>query len=113
MPFLAPVFAAIGSFFAANAPTIGAISGLAGAGTTVGEAIAHGGTPSVAPPSSTLAPATTAPAAPSAPQLSTAANAQAQTGGGVSPGYLSSLLQGGGFGADQGVLNQLQGFVTQ
>ena len=90
---MAGVLAAIGTFFATNAPAITAGSALAGAGASIGSTIANAvggsggssGTPAIAKPTG-----------PTASQSATATQAGnnliAQTGGGLSPEALTQLV---------------------
>jgi hypothetical protein len=92
MAFLAPLVA----FFAANAPAIGAASALAGAGTSIGEAIANSGGPPT--------PATPTPPAPTPPNAQALAQQRAAvaqqtpnvvgaTSGLASPSYDALIAQ--------------------
>lgn len=87
MPFLP----AIAAFLAANAPAIGAASAIAGAGTTVGEAIANSGGGGPQTPTTPTTPP------PSGQQLlqqrqlvgSQASNLESATSGAAGPDFLS------------------------
>lgn len=83
-----------------------------GAGTAVGEGIASavGDKKSAVPPAPTTAP--TAPTGPNAPQVAAAANTQYATGGGTSPDYLNTLLNGQGLEPNPSVINGLSGYTT-
>ncbi len=83
--------------FLALLPLIGSISGIAGAGVGIGEAVssADAQKAAIANASKTTTPTPTPISAPTAPQISSAANTQFLTGGGVgaAPDYLAQLLQ--------------------
>lgn len=89
MPFLAPVIA----WFAANAGTLAAVGSVAGAGTSIGEAIANSGAPKT--------PGAPAPTPPNAEALAQQRAAVAQqepnvvgaTSGLASPSYDSLIAQ--------------------
>jgi len=89
MPFLAPVVA----FLAANAPAIGAAASIAGAGTSIGEAIANSSGPKT--------PGAPTPTPPNAQQLAQqkalvaqqAPNVVGATSGLASPGYDALIAQ--------------------
>ena len=91
-------------FIAGLIPIIAGISGALGLGEGIASLVSKPKTPT-AP---TTAPAT----APSAPQIATSANTQYLTGGGVSPDYLQSLLNGSGLEPNPNVLSQLSGYTT-
>lgn len=115
MPFLLPALGAIGSFFAANAPAIGAAASVAGTGASIGLDIANssGAPKDLTTPAPVTAPTAPAgPTAPSAPQITAAANTQAATGGGASPAYLQSLLEGNNLAPNTDVLNALRGYTS-
>jgi hypothetical protein len=91
MPQIIP---AIVGFLAANAPAIGAASAIAGAGTSIGEAIANRGGP--ATPTTPTAPTAPTPTPPNLNQLlqerqlvgSQASNLESATSGAAGPDFL-------------------------
>ena len=92
---MAAIIATIGSFFAANAPAIGAASALAGAGTSIGEAIANSGKQ---PPTPGTLPGPTPPNAQQLLQQRAAVaqqepNVVSSTSGLASPEYSSLISQ--------------------
>jgi hypothetical protein len=96
MAFLAPLIAFLGS---SGGAALSAGLGLAGAGVGIGEAVSNSDAEKAAiANASKTATTTTTPtpiSAPTAPQISSAANTQFLTGGGVgaAPDYLQQLLQ--------------------
>ena len=123
MPFLLPVFAAIGPFLAANAPAIAAAASLAGAGATIGtdiyqarassdaqqaqmDALAKAG----APTAQSAATAT----AQKASVSSAAPNIQSASGGSLSPEYWAGMLgTQTGVGADPQGQGNIQAIINQ
>jgi len=94
MAFLAPLIAFLGS---SGGAALSAGLGLAGAGVGIGESVSNSDAEkaAIANASKTTTPTPTPISAPTAPQISSAANTQFLTGGGVgaAPDYLQQLLQ--------------------
>ena len=94
MAFLAPLIAFLGS---SGGAALSAGLGLAGAGVGIGESVSNSDAEkaAIANASKTTTPTPTPISAPTAPQISSAANTQFLTGGGVgaAPDYLAQLLQ--------------------
>ncbi len=90
MPFLAPIVA----FLAANAPAIGAASAIAGAGTSIGEALANsGGSPKPGAPPPPTPPNAQALAQQKALVSQQEPNVVGATSGLASPSYDSLISQ--------------------
>ena len=117
MPFLLPVFAAVGSFIAANAPAIAAVSSVVGTGVSVGETLANqpgGGSPMTTAAATPTAQTPSTTAAQKASVASAAPNIQSASGGSLSPEYWAGMLgTQTGVGADPQGQGNIQAIINQ
>lgn len=125
MGFLAPIISALTGLFTTSAGAVtagsilggvGSVGGAIGAGTELANLVKGGSSAPkdiTAPPtSSTSFAPPPPPSTPTAPQIQTAANAQATGGGGLSSSYVDSLLSAGGSPLSPDALSQLKGYFS-
>lgn len=124
MGFLAPIISALTGLFTTSAGAVtagsilggvGSVGGAIGAGTELANLVKGGSSAPkdiTAPPTSTSFAPPPPPSTPTAPQIQTAANAQATGGGGLSSSYVDSLLSAGGSPLSPDALSQLKGYFS-